>query len=262
MKMDEAQAGRLLALYASGQLRTAEKTQLFAAALENQELFEALAHEDAMRDVLELPGAKDRLVASLTPQRKNQWFAWAGGLAAVAAALVVVIAIRNRPSLPPAESIEVVGQSEPAQAPVSTARIPPKKAEVASGAAPQSAAAPRAKLAKAYSGPGKAAAKEEAPQRKLAVLADKVEPRAEVLVEKREVRASPMAAPASLPNSARSNVIASEDAMAIVASTPAYRISRRGSDVPAARCCGLNHQAKLCWGRKKWSVSWRTLTSP
>ena len=84
---------KLTALYGSGQLSEDERKQLFAAALEDQELFDALAHEDSIRDALLLPGARERVIAGLKPKR-NRWVAWAGGLAVAAAAAVVFVAVR------------------------------------------------------------------------------------------------------------------------------------------------------------------------
>ena len=64
MKADKNELERLTARYASGDLTADEREKLFAAALEDQVLFEALAHEDAVRDVLGMPGAKERVIAA------------------------------------------------------------------------------------------------------------------------------------------------------------------------------------------------------
>ena len=95
MKADKNELDRLTALYASGQLTTAEREKLFAAALEDQVLFEALAHEDALRDVLAMPGAKARVIEGLKPKRSRR-FAWFGGLAAAAATAIVFVLVRPR----------------------------------------------------------------------------------------------------------------------------------------------------------------------
>ncbi|MBM3786173.1 MAG: hypothetical protein FJW30_17580 [Acidobacteria bacterium] len=82
---------RLLALYATGSLTGDEKRELFAAALHDPELFDSLAEEDSIRELVEMPGAKARLLESLeedrpavpaTP-RRPLWFAWAAGMAVV-----------------------------------------------------------------------------------------------------------------------------------------------------------------------------------
>ena len=96
MNADKNELERLTALYASGQLTRVERKILFSAALEDQELFAALAHEDAVRDALELPGAKDRVIEGLKPKR-SRWFVWAGGLAATATAATIFVLMRTSP---------------------------------------------------------------------------------------------------------------------------------------------------------------------
>ena len=49
-----------------------------------------------MRDVLQMPGAKDRVIDGLKPKR-NRWFVWAGGLAAAATAAIVFVLVRPSP---------------------------------------------------------------------------------------------------------------------------------------------------------------------
>ncbi len=99
---------KLTALYGSGQLSEDERKQLFAAAIEDQELFDALAHEDSIRDALLLPGARERVIAGLKPKR-NRWFAWAGGLAVAAAAAVVFVVVRPQTqpvTVPPSPAVQ------------------------------------------------------------------------------------------------------------------------------------------------------------
>jgi len=63
--MDRDELDRLLAEYATGSLSEAEKEKLFAAALDDQDLFDQLMEEDSLREVIALPGARDRLIDSL-----------------------------------------------------------------------------------------------------------------------------------------------------------------------------------------------------
>lgn len=82
---------RLLALYAADALTDAERKELYAAALQDQALFDQLAEEDSIRELVAMPGAKARLIASLeeespvavAPPAPMRWFAWASGLALV-----------------------------------------------------------------------------------------------------------------------------------------------------------------------------------
>ncbi len=96
MKFDKQQLERLTALYSTGQLSEVERKQLLAAALEDQELFDTLAHEDTVRDALILPGARERVLEELRPKR-SRWFAWAGGLAVAAATAVIFMVVRTQP---------------------------------------------------------------------------------------------------------------------------------------------------------------------
>ncbi|MBI2684823.1 MAG: hypothetical protein HYX27_00790 [Acidobacteria bacterium] len=60
--MERELLDRLLAEYATGGLSEDDKKILFAAALEDQELFNQLMDEDALREAIEMPGARNRLI--------------------------------------------------------------------------------------------------------------------------------------------------------------------------------------------------------
>ncbi len=111
--MEREQLDRLLAEYATGGLSEEEKKQLFTAALSDQELFDQLMAEDELREAIELPGARNRLIDSLQeelvemqparmasvaaapapvllpkaapkpPVRQSMWLAWAAGIGVV-----------------------------------------------------------------------------------------------------------------------------------------------------------------------------------
>jgi len=90
---------KLLGGYATGTLTEAERKALFAAALDDQELFDELGREQSLKELLELPGARTRLVAALTPPaaapawwKKPLPWALAGTLAA---GLLVVFALQH-----------------------------------------------------------------------------------------------------------------------------------------------------------------------
>jgi hypothetical protein len=79
---------KLMGGYATGSLSEAERKVLFEAALEDQELFDELAREQALKELLDEPGAKQRLIAGLAPRRTEAawrklwpWLAFAGALA-------------------------------------------------------------------------------------------------------------------------------------------------------------------------------------
>jgi hypothetical protein len=67
--MSPEEIQKLLGGYATDTLSAAERSALFAAALEDQELFDALAKEHALREVLEDPASRQQLIAALGPSR-------------------------------------------------------------------------------------------------------------------------------------------------------------------------------------------------
>ena len=135
MNADKNELERLTALYASGQLTRVERKILFSAALEDQELFAALAHEDAMRDALQLPGATDRVIAGLKPKR-SRWLVWAGGLAATATAATIFVLMRTSPisdrTVPAENRASQVIQAEAPPAPQILSEPPAVKAKSSS----------------------------------------------------------------------------------------------------------------------------------
>src|SRR5580765_2577536 len=101
MNRDDIQ--KLLGGYATGTLTPEEQEALFAAALEDQELFDALAREQSLRDLLGDPVAKAQALAALD-QPKHGWVTrwWrpaALAAAAVAVAGLVFIAVRPKPGI-------------------------------------------------------------------------------------------------------------------------------------------------------------------
>ena len=82
----------LIGGYATGSLSEAERKLLFEAALDDQELFDELAREQALKELLEAPGVKPRLIGALAPQLQKAWWAKAWIWAATGAFAVAVIA--------------------------------------------------------------------------------------------------------------------------------------------------------------------------
>lgn len=91
---------KLLGGYATGSLTEAERKLLFDAALDDQELFDELAQEQALKEVLDEPGAKQRLIAVLAPQPRAWWLKAWPWVALTAAAAVVVGIVLLRPPAP------------------------------------------------------------------------------------------------------------------------------------------------------------------
>ncbi|HUP04056.1 MAG TPA: carboxypeptidase-like regulatory domain-containing protein [Bryobacteraceae bacterium] len=111
---------KLLGGYATDTLTSEERQALFAAALDDQELFDALAREQSLRDLLRDPAARARLLATLddAPQTARspilRWI-WShpAGLAAVACMLAVGIYTVRVAKFAP-ESAEETATARPA----------------------------------------------------------------------------------------------------------------------------------------------------
>jgi hypothetical protein len=68
--MSPEEIQKLLGGYATDTLSEAERRALFEAALDDQELFDALAKEEALREVLHDPSARQQLIVALAPARE------------------------------------------------------------------------------------------------------------------------------------------------------------------------------------------------
>ena len=91
--MSREEIHKLIGGYATGTLTPEEQEALFQAALEDQELFDALAREQALRDLLSDPASKAQLLTALQ-EKPARWYErvgwlWARPLGAAAAALTV-----------------------------------------------------------------------------------------------------------------------------------------------------------------------------
>src|SRR5580658_104270 len=104
--MTQDEIRKLLGGYASNELTADERRILFEAALEDQELFNALEKEDALRELLEDPVTRDQVRRALespvaTKSRPSFWSRrWAFGVAIPAVMAVIVIVIMNRAGAP------------------------------------------------------------------------------------------------------------------------------------------------------------------
>lgn len=82
---------RLLGGYATGTLTPEEEQALFAAALEDQELFDTLVREQPLRDLLHDPTARASLLTALTEERVPWYRRFARPLVAAAALVCVAV---------------------------------------------------------------------------------------------------------------------------------------------------------------------------
>jgi hypothetical protein len=100
--MNHNEIRALIGAYASGSLSEAQRRMLFEAALEDQDLFEELAGEHALKEILDQPGVKARLAASLAPapaQKRKIWYWITASAGAAIAALVLVVVHVSHPPL-------------------------------------------------------------------------------------------------------------------------------------------------------------------
>jgi hypothetical protein len=120
---------KLLGGYATGILTDAEQQALFAAALDDQELFDALAREQSLRDLLRDPAGRAQLLASLDQGPARRWAWWPGAVAAAlaGAAAVAILAVRINVRQPQPVEISDVRPplAPPAPAPVGPLGVVP-----------------------------------------------------------------------------------------------------------------------------------------
>jgi hypothetical protein len=134
MTRDEAR--KLIGGYATGSLTETERIDLFQLALEDQDLFDELAGEQVLKEVLDEPGARQRLIAVLESPRKHRAWLWVTAASTVAIAVVIGIVVSQRtpPTEPPQQIAHVMKSPEPEAAPVAPPPAPkPVRPKVAPG---------------------------------------------------------------------------------------------------------------------------------
>ncbi|MEI9976347.1 MAG: carboxypeptidase-like regulatory domain-containing protein [Ignavibacteriota bacterium] len=97
MSRDDIQ--KLLGGYATGTLTPDEQRALYEAALTDQELFDALAREEALREVLSDPASRAQLLAAIDDVPEAWYRRWWRPMVVMgtAALLIVALAIYTRP---------------------------------------------------------------------------------------------------------------------------------------------------------------------
>ena len=139
--MSEHDLEKLLGGFAANTLTPEEKQSLYAAALQDQQLFNALADEQGLKELLSNPDVRLRLLASLEQKRALDtrdpfswldWFrrpaglAFTGGLTAAALAVVLGIRIYQDSLQQSAQSVETeVAKPKSPPVPPSPASQPP-----------------------------------------------------------------------------------------------------------------------------------------
>jgi hypothetical protein len=141
--MNREDIQKLLGGYATNTLTPEEQQALFAAALEDQDLFDQLAREQSLRDLLTDPSSRAHLLAALDAPAPIAWYRrWWMPLSAAAVAVtiasVAIVAVRYQSTdkqpvtvarvekaVPPAVTSEVPAPPEPAPKEVVKRESPP-----------------------------------------------------------------------------------------------------------------------------------------
>jgi hypothetical protein len=91
---------QLLAGYATNTLTETERHALFEAALDDQELFDALHQEQALKELLADPASRAQIRQALEKPRPSRpiWWNWTAAASAVAAAGLIVAVIHSHTS--------------------------------------------------------------------------------------------------------------------------------------------------------------------
>ncbi len=118
--MTPEEARKLIGGYATGNLADDERNALFAAALSEQELFDELVKEQGLKELLDDPEARRRLLHELrpAPQRNAVWRWAAAGSLALATVIIAVVMMRvpEKPKAAPVQMAErLPAPAEPTQ---------------------------------------------------------------------------------------------------------------------------------------------------
>ena len=127
--MNREEIRKQLGGYATNTLTDNERSALFEAALEDQDLFNALQDEQALKDLLSDPASRQAVRQALerpAAQARGAWWSrrwwsrrwvWGGAMVAVTATVFVVAVVHRRPA-EPIRRVEIASVQEPAnQAP-------------------------------------------------------------------------------------------------------------------------------------------------
>jgi Domain of unknown function (DUF4384) len=115
--MTQEEIRKLLGGYATDALSADQRRMLFEAALEDQELFNALQNEDALRELLADPVSRAQVRTALESSKNTRpgfaWRRWLWGVALPAVVAVIVIALMNRARTP--EPLEQMARTTPVE---------------------------------------------------------------------------------------------------------------------------------------------------
>src|SRR5437660_8517485 len=123
--MSNEEIRKLLGGYATNTLTDAERKVLFEAALDNQELFNAMQEEQALKDLLSDPVSREQVRQALaTPAMTkharawwSEWWAWGSAASAVVAAILIVTIIKWNPVQPHRQEVAATHVMSPVDQP-------------------------------------------------------------------------------------------------------------------------------------------------
>jgi len=150
--MTHEEIRKLLGGYATNTLTESERRALMEAALDDQELFNALQDEEALRQLLADPASREQVHQALeekpAPARRSRGWVWGGVLGAAAvAAVAIAVVVERTPPQPAPPPVQIATSQAPVktvapEAPQPVARELKAKVAVASEPAPVPAGVP------------------------------------------------------------------------------------------------------------------------
>lgn len=112
--MSKEEIRKLLGGYSTNTLTESERSALFEAALDDQELFNALQQEQALRSLLDDPATRVRVRQVLERQPSGRqtgwrmrWWAWGGAASAAVVASILLVVFRPNPLRPAKKPVEI-----------------------------------------------------------------------------------------------------------------------------------------------------------
>ncbi|MBI2680312.1 MAG: hypothetical protein HYX25_04800 [Candidatus Solibacter usitatus] len=129
--MTPEDARKLIGGYATGNLADEQRKALFAAALAEQELFDELVREQGLKELLDDPQSRQRLLDELRPSAQRlsgglgvwRWAAAASLALATVMIAVVMVRVPSKPGAAPV--LTAARQPAPTPAPVAAPAAPP-----------------------------------------------------------------------------------------------------------------------------------------
>src|SRR5947209_20584861 len=105
---------KLLGGYATGTLSEDERNQLYSAALQDEELFEALADEQVLKDLLDNSAARAELLRATEARPKRAIWKWLAPVGALSVAAVLAVVGYSLLSNKPQDKFAATRMSIPA----------------------------------------------------------------------------------------------------------------------------------------------------